>query len=554
MTKNSTRRTKRIDIEKICPFCNASISENMGDHIKKEHGEESYKLAVLKAKEKGIPDHRIGDLFNINFKRLESIITEAYGVNISMLKKPKKIRTWEPNDFKEETTSVWSFRRRGGWATHDGRYRGNWSPYIPRNVILRYSDVGETVLDYFVGGGTTAVESKLLGRRCIAGDINPAAISLTKDNLNFEVPKIIAEKHPIYEPQLSVGDARHLVSIEEGTIDLICAHPPYAGIISYGTKVEGDLSSLDYDDFINQMREVASESYRVLKRGRECVILIGDTRKKKHIIPIGFRTIDVFIDAGFRVKELIIKRQHNCKTTGFWYANSIKHNFLLLAHEYLVVFEKPALQVSIERGRVSADNLNISLAGKIPTVDKIDTVDTTSVWILPGEEEEEYEDYVCRNVVKRYSDFQNYLEARIEKIPHGQIDLGLDGAEQVKLIFIKSPCLNDNISASEAASYPNRVKSFIETNLNHVGMDGFLVIQTRDVRINGYLAPLAKKLIDTLVHDNLWLKEIIITTANSQTISAARRDGLSSDLHIAHQYLLVYEVHNSELSNKSNAI
>ncbi|MCZ7357838.1 MAG: hypothetical protein O8C66_00265 [Candidatus Methanoperedens sp.] len=28
-----------------------------------------------------------------------------------------------------------------------GNYRGNWSPYIPRNLILRYTQPGEHVLD-----------------------------------------------------------------------------------------------------------------------------------------------------------------------------------------------------------------------------------------------------------------------------------------------------------------------------------------------------------------------------------------------------------------------
>jgi hypothetical protein len=34
---------------------------------------------------------------------------------------------------------MWSFRDRGNWATHSGRFRGNWSPYVPRNIIMRYS-------------------------------------------------------------------------------------------------------------------------------------------------------------------------------------------------------------------------------------------------------------------------------------------------------------------------------------------------------------------------------------------------------------------------------
>ena len=51
----------------------------------------------------------------------------------------KKIKKWEPEEFELEMNTVWSFPDRGKWATHDAKYRGNWSPYIPRNLLLRYS-------------------------------------------------------------------------------------------------------------------------------------------------------------------------------------------------------------------------------------------------------------------------------------------------------------------------------------------------------------------------------------------------------------------------------
>ena len=43
---------------------------------------------------------------------------------------------------------------------------------------------------------------------------------------------------------------------------------------------------------------------------------------------------------GFKIKEIVIKEQHNCKATGYWKTNSIKYNFMLLAHEYLFIFIK----------------------------------------------------------------------------------------------------------------------------------------------------------------------------------------------------------------------
>jgi hypothetical protein len=81
-----------------------------------------------------------------------------------------------PATFTSETTTVWSFPNRGDRSTHVGNYRGNWSPYIPRNFILRYTQPGELVLDQMMGSGTTLVECKLLGRRAVGEDINPDVV------------------------------------------------------------------------------------------------------------------------------------------------------------------------------------------------------------------------------------------------------------------------------------------------------------------------------------------------------------------------------------------
>ena len=238
----------------------------------------------------------------------------------------------QPENFELETNTVWAFPNRGKWATHDAKYRGNWSPYIPRNVILRYSAKGDTVLDQFVGGGTTAVEARLTHRNFIGFDINPDAVALStqKCNFAFETPCTTTIK---------LGDARTL-DLPDDSIDLVCTHPPYADIIQYSDGIEGDLSRLDMKAFLPEIYKVAEESFRVLKKDKFCVVLMGDTRKKGMVQPLAFETMTMFQLAGFKLKEIIIKEQHNCQATGYWKTNSIKYNFLLLAHEYLFVFKK----------------------------------------------------------------------------------------------------------------------------------------------------------------------------------------------------------------------
>ena len=238
----------------------------------------------------------------------------------------------QPENFELETNTVWAFPNRGKWATHDAKYRGNWSPYIPRNIILRYSAEGDTVLDQFVGGGTTAVECKLTHRNFVGVDINPNAVYLSKNKCDFEFDTKCTTK-------IMLGDARKL-DLPDESIDLVCTHPPYADIIQYSEDVEGDLSHLNMKSFLPEIHKVAEESYRVLKKDKYCAVLMGDTRKNGMVQPLAFETMTMFRLAGFKLKEIIVKEQHNCKATGFWKTNSVKHNFLLLAHEYLFIFKK----------------------------------------------------------------------------------------------------------------------------------------------------------------------------------------------------------------------
>src|SRR3989441_1359441 len=219
-----------------------------------------------------------------------------------------------PASYRPEVSTVWSFPDRGDWATHKGNYRGNWSPYIPRNLILRYSAPGEVVLDQMVGSGTTLVECKLLGRNAIGVDINREAIMVARDRLCFTLSEVadLQEKLAI---KTYVGDARNLNVVDAGSVDLIATHPPYAGIISYTKNtVAGDLSVLGLPEYLHETEVVARESFRVLKPNKICAVLIGDTRKHLHYVPISLGVLGAFLGAGFVLKEDVIKLQHNTLT------------------------------------------------------------------------------------------------------------------------------------------------------------------------------------------------------------------------------------------------
>ncbi|MGC9113367.1 DNA methyltransferase [Acidilobus sp.] len=117
----------------------------------------------------------------------------------------------------------------------------------------------------------------------------------------------------------------------------------------------GDLScARSLEDYLKLMVDVSKEIYRVLRPGGYAAILIGDTRMHKHYVPISHRVLDVFLDAGFILKEEVIKVQHRMKTTRDVWGKLRNKDFLLIYYEKLFSYsenqnqERPA-QSKIQR-------------------------------------------------------------------------------------------------------------------------------------------------------------------------------------------------------------
>ena len=340
--RGSKRRVK-------CGYCGSWSNVSILPHLKREHPElwESWRDNFVELWNQGLTSKQIMRKFNTLFtwaiieKEIQKIAErnpDRVGVH------PKKsISEWRPSDFELEKSTVWSFRKRGDWAVHTSDYRGNWAPQVPRNLILQYTNTGEAVLDPFVGGGTTLIECNLEGRNGIGIDINPVAIKMT--NFRIEELRKASQENPDFDlPEVNIqvrqGDARDLDFIEDKTIDLICAHPPYANTLRYTFYEEKDLSQIeDIDQFCTEMGNIARELNRVLADDGKCAVLIGDIRINGEFIPLEHRILEDFKKAHFKIWERIIKIQYHDKSTAF-YLNLGKSNRHWIAHEHLLIFTK----------------------------------------------------------------------------------------------------------------------------------------------------------------------------------------------------------------------
>ena len=198
-----------------------------------------------------------------------------------------------------------------------------------------------------VGSGTTLIEARLLNRNAIGYDVNQNAVNITSERIQFEMKGNAKQV-------VRLGNAQNLPE-KDASVDLVIAHPPYANIVKYSDgKNPDDLSSISsLPKFLDALEIAVKEMYRVLKPGRFCAILIGDTRKGQHYIPLSHFVLQRCLRTGFVLKEEVIKTQHNTTHAPRWSASAKHYKFYLIMHEHLFIFRKPVPGEDLSRIRYS---------------------------------------------------------------------------------------------------------------------------------------------------------------------------------------------------------
>src|SRR4051794_37735526 len=81
-----------------------------------------------------------------------------------------------PQEIETRLLTSFHCRSRVSGFTHNFyRYPARMSPEFAGEVIAHFSKLGDTILDPFMGGGTTIVEVLAQGRRSVGVDLNPIA-------------------------------------------------------------------------------------------------------------------------------------------------------------------------------------------------------------------------------------------------------------------------------------------------------------------------------------------------------------------------------------------
>lgn len=254
--------------------------------------------------------------------------------------------------------SVWDYGREAKVSGIHlfGEYPSKILPYAAHEVIERFSKEGDIIFDPFCGSGTFAIEAKALNRNSINYDINPNAVKLTLDKLREMEKQTHLSSLFINCPacgfnlkkEISTIPTNHIVeqrdsrktNLENEFVDSIITDIPYASMIKYSNHPD-DLSTIDdYENFLNEITFSFKEMWRVLKKGKYCVIFVADYRvgASRKILPVHSDVIKIMQSMGFDLFDLFIWRYYR---SGLFRPFGKRPFQAMNVHSYILVFYKP---------------------------------------------------------------------------------------------------------------------------------------------------------------------------------------------------------------------
>jgi DNA modification methylase len=228
-----------------------------------------------------------------------------------------------------ESTTLWDFPRQSYGLTPkgDNKYPGVTPALIIYNMIWRYTDPGDLVVDPMAGSGTTLDVCREEKRRCICYDIAPP------------------------RPDIIRNDSRK-IPLEDNSVDMIFVDSPYGDNIRYNDHPNciGKISS-ETEEFYDELEKVMKECYRILKPGKVIGWLIGDQWVKNKFTPVGFKVYQRLCKYFEPIDIICVVRRGQASHTGVWHNRARRFNFFLRGFKYLFIMKKPSQKEKTVRQR-----------------------------------------------------------------------------------------------------------------------------------------------------------------------------------------------------------
>lgn len=217
-------------------------------------------------------------------------------------------------------------------------------PFDLAQKILRfYSTKNDVIFDPFSGHLTRWYCCYLNDRHYFGYDISKLFFEKNSKILKNLISQSLSQSKP--KINLYNKDSRHL-HFPNNSFDLIFTSPPYYDLEFYGDE-QGQLGNCkDYISFLDDMRQIVSECYRVLKPDKFIVFNVNDFVKEGIFYPYHCDIIRIFEDIGFKLHDVVIVDWQTSIGKAF-VTEIFERKKTAKRHEYLIVAKKVSNEMNI---------------------------------------------------------------------------------------------------------------------------------------------------------------------------------------------------------------
>lgn len=221
-------------------------------------------------------------------------------------------------------------------------------------LIRFFSRAGATVLDPFMGSGSTAIACIEEGRHCIGFELYQKWYDQSCQRIEIALSdSAFPRQADLASPDIRQCDAwQGLLNLKAESIDFIVTSPPYWGILEkkdhkaqkerldnglstdYGDD-PFDLANIpEYHDFLDVLGAHFAEYYRVLKHKSYAAVIVSDFRHRASYCLFHADVASQMEDAGFTIQGLIVLVQDNKKLYPYGYPTTFVPN---ISNQYIVI-------------------------------------------------------------------------------------------------------------------------------------------------------------------------------------------------------------------------
>jgi DNA modification methylase len=207
-------------------------------------------------------------------------------------------------------------------------------PALCELLYTWYCESGGVILDPFAGGSVRGIVANYLGFKYTGIDIREEQVESNKE----QALKILK---PENQPTWLVGDSNKVLVDLEIEADLVFSCPPYHDLEVY-SDMDGDISNLEYDEFLVLYYQIIKKCVSKLKKGGYAIFVVGDIRDKQgYYKDFISHTKDAFINSGAKLYNEVILLQP--LGTAMLRASKIFESGkkLTKVHENVLIFKKP---------------------------------------------------------------------------------------------------------------------------------------------------------------------------------------------------------------------